>query len=145
MLGLINIKIKKLVPEAVIPSYSKDGDAGQDFTAVSKRFDEKGNTIYGCGVAVEILPGFVGLLFPRSSISNYTLSLTNAVGVVDSGYRGEIMCKFKPTHPSEVHDYEVGDRVCQMIILPYPQVKWEEVSELSISERGTGSYGSSGN
>jgi dUTP pyrophosphatase len=88
------VKIKKLVENAVIPAYSKKGDAGLDLTAVSKTIDENSNIVYGTGLAVEIPEGFVGLLFPRSSNSKTDLYLTNHVGVVDSGYRGEIMFKF---------------------------------------------------
>ena len=74
------VKIKKLNPSAVIPKYAKEGDAGLDLIATSKSFDELGNIVYGFGLAIEIPLGHVGLLFPRSSISKYTLSLTNSVG-----------------------------------------------------------------
>lgn len=147
----MKVRIKKLVSEANIPVYAKTGDAGLDFTATSKHYDNNGNVIYGCGVAVEIPVGYVGLLFPRSSVSKTTLALSNAVGIIDSGYRGEIMCKFKLAPFIIENDkeftyteYNIGDRVCQMIILPYPQIEFEEVGELSLSERGEGGYGSTG-
>lgn len=145
----MNVKIKKLHPDAVIPSYSKDGDAGMDLTAVSVTGDEKGNIIYNTGIAIEIPKGYVGLIFPRSSISNYRLGLTNSVGVIDSGYRGELIFKFKPVLSTPFAEelktiYDVKERVGQIIILPYPQIEFEEVEELSETERGTGGYGSSG-
>ena len=95
----MKIKMKKLVAEASIPRYAKPGDAGMDLTAVWKNqvFDI---VTYGTGLAVEIPDGYVGLLFPRSSIYKTKMSLTNAVGVIDSGYRGEIMMKFKMTDRS---------------------------------------------
>lgn len=92
----MKVKIKKLHPEAIIPSYATQGDAGMDMTAVSAHIDKSGLFIeYGTGIAVEIPEGFVGLLFPRSSLSKTSLVLANHVGVVDSGYRGEIKFRFK--------------------------------------------------
>lgn len=150
----MKVKIKKLHPNAVLPTYSTNGSAGMDLTAVSKEYDEYGNVHYGFGLAFEIPEGYVGLIFPRSSCAKTDLSLSNAVGCVDSDYRGEVTAKFKPTlkyntfHEGEIpikeHKYEVGDRVAQMIIMPYPKIEWEEVDELSETERGTGGYGSTG-
>jgi deoxycytidine triphosphate deaminase len=93
----LDIKIKKLNPNAVIPSYSKSGDAGMDLTAVSIDYDGDTNVVYGTGLSMEIPNGYVGLVFPRSSNSKKDLYLTNHVGVIDSGYRGEIMLKFRKT------------------------------------------------
>ena len=146
----MQVKIKKLHEGAKIPSYSKEGDAGLDFTTVEISRDNVGNITYHTGLAVEIPQGYVGLLFPRSSISKKQQFLTNCVGVIDSGYRGEIMAKFKPVMGTydtildlfESNEYQVGDRVVQMIILPYPQIEFEEVEELSSSERGHGGFGS---
>lgn len=134
---------------ATIPSYAKYGDACLDFTATSKVYDEYGNTVYGTGIAMAIPEGYVGLLFPRSSISTKLQTLANSVGVIDSGYRGEIIFKFKPLEPGhaktdENDQYEVGDRVGQMLILPYPKVQLMVTSKLPESQRGTGGFGSSG-
>jgi dUTP pyrophosphatase len=146
----MKVKIKKLDERAVVPSYSKKGDAGMDLTAINISRDNVGNITYHTGLAIEIPEGYVGLLFPRSSISKKQQFLTNSVGVIDSGYRGEIMAKFKPVMGSyesildlfESNEYQVGDRIVQMIILPYPQIEFEEVEELSSSERGHGGFGS---
>jgi len=141
------VKIKKLVESAVIPKYSKPGDAGMDLTATSVSF-EKNYVSYKTGLAVEIPEGFVGLLFPRSSNSKMDLILTNSVGVIDSGYRGEIELRYKLVGngitPSVVGAYNVGDRVGQLIIIPYPKIEFQEVEELSVTERGVGGYGSTG-
>lgn len=139
----MKVKIKKLVENAVIPTYAKKGDAGMDLTATSKTYDEQGNVVYGTGIAVEIPNGYVGLVFPRSSICKTDLLLTNSVGVIDSGYRGEIMAKFVYVH---MHNkkYEIGDRIAQLIIMPYPIIEFVESEELSETERGDGGYGSSG-
>lgn len=139
----MKIKIKKLHENAVIPTYAKHGDAGLDLTATSKSYDENYNVVYGTGLAIEIPEGYVGLVFPRSSICEKDLFLTNSVGVIDSGYRGEIMAKFK--HSDLLADeYREGERIAQLIILPYPYIEFELADELSKSERGTGGYGSSG-
>ena len=154
----MKVKVKKLHPDAVIPSYAKPGDAGMDLVAVSRNIDEHGNLVYGTGLAFEIPKGYVGLVFPRSSVSKYNLQLTNNVGVIDSGYRGEVTAKFKGSFSVLQADiegisaltlkkgkiYKVGERIAQMIIIPYPQIEFKEVDDLSETERGTGGYGSTG-
>lgn len=140
----MEVKIKKLTSEAVIPSYAKPGDAGMDLVATSKSVDASGNTVYGTGIAIEIPEGHVGLIFPRSSNSKTDLYLTNHVGVIDSGYRGEIMFKFRAVKPVFPKEYAVGDKVGQIIIVPYPAVQFVEVDELSSTERGEGGFGSTG-
>ncbi len=142
----MNIRIKKLHPNAVIPSYSKEGDAGLDLTAVtmtSVNEENYGYLEYDTGISMEIPEGHVGLVFPRSSISHTGLILANAVGIVDSNYRGPIKCRFKAIPNSNV--YSSGDRVAQLIILPIPQITFEEVEELSTTERGGKGFGSTGN
>lgn len=171
----MEVKIKKLHENAVIPSYSKKGDAGMDLTAVDKYYDVHGCVVYRTGIAIEIPEGYVGLVFPRSSICKQDLTLTNSVAVIDSGYRGEILMKFKPALifvsneewlisdenetfkyadgveipwddriPISAMDYEVGDRIAQLIIMPYPHVEFKEVDELTETNRGDGGFGSSG-
>lgn len=141
----MEVKIKKLHPNAVIPVYSKPGDAGLDLTATSIDDDSYGNIVYGTGLAIEIPEGYVGLLYPRSSNSKTDLYLTNHVGVVDSGYRGELMFKFRPINGiADAYIYAVGDRIGQLIIMPYPSIKFVETDELSDSDRGVGGFGSTG-
>lgn len=137
------IKVKKLHENAVIPSYSKPGDAGMDLTITEIKENNFRQISYGFGIAMEIPFGYVGLVFPRSSIKNQDLLLSNCVGVIDSGYRGEIQSTFKKTDPSEKF-YNIGERGAQIIILPYPQVFMVESNELSDTERGTGGFGSTG-
>ncbi len=141
----MQIKIKRLHKDAIIPTYGKPGDAGLDLTAVSVSKDEYGNAVYGTGLAIEIPAGHVGLIFPRSSNSKTDLYLTNHVGVIDTGYRGEIMFKFRPIKGLlNAKVYAVGDRIGQLMILPYPIIELIDVAELSESERGTGAFGSTG-
>lgn len=204
----MKVKIKRLSENAVVPKYAHDTDAGLDLVATSRVFDEDGALVYGTGIAVEIPEGYVGLVFPRSSIAKKDLLQSNAVGIIDSGYRGEILVKYKPsmlyvnnhdaigkddkdwrgsieTDPKtqsvsaygldsqmfgnmpfnetgraqvmnpftgemskyqtfDMRIYEIGERIAQLVILPFPKIEFEEVEELSKTERGTGGYGSSG-
>lgn len=137
----MKVRIKRLHENAVIPAKAYPSDAGFDLTAVSVRYDEFGNLVYGTGLAFEIPEGFVGLVFPRSSNFKKDLRLTNSVGVVDSHYRGEVTFKYRP---SGGKIYSVGDRIGQMIIMPYPEIQFEEADELSETDRGRQGYGSSG-
>lgn len=162
---VVKVRFKKLCEGAVTPSYAHGTDAGLDLTAVRIAYDgTEGCVVYGTGIAVEIPQGYVGLVFPRSSICKKDLFLTNSVGVIDSGYRGEILVKYKPSlklipvsgNAAKVsamvdiptirpkRQYAIGERVAQLIILPYPKVELEEAAELTESERGTGGYGSTG-
>ena len=145
----MKVRFKKLVDKAVMPSYAKPGDAGLDMTTIGSKINTEHNYIeYFTGIALEIPEGYVGLLFPRSSTSKKDLRLANSVGVVDSGYRGEISFRYKfpkDSYFAKVKRYNDGDRVGQLVILPYPQIELEEAKELTITSRGTGGYGSTGN
>lgn len=157
----MKVKIKRLTENSVIPTYALNGDAGMDITATSRHFDEYGNVVFGTGLAFEIPHGYVGLLFARSSNAKKDLLLSNSVGVLDSNFRGEVTFKFKPsvvfyddvlsengkigrvgqnfddivvpTRDNEINfqNYEIGDRVGQIIIIPTPQIKFKEVGELT--------------
>lgn len=136
----MRVKIKKLRDDAVVPKYVHIGDAGMDVVAVSKRVCDK-FVEYATGLAFEIPKGYVMLIFPRSSISKKDLILANSVGVLDSGYRGELFIRFQSLGDDH---YKVGDRVAQIMILPYPEVEFEEVESLGESLRGEGGFGSTG-
>lgn len=139
----MEVKVKKLHKDAVIPTYARLGDAGLDLTAIRIEVDDNRNYVYCTGLAIEIPQGYVGLIFPRSSISKTDMCLRNSVGVIDSGYRGEITLKFKRYNFGDKL-YNEGDRVGQLIIIPYPNITLVESDELSETERGDGGYGSSG-
>ena len=138
------VNFKKLHKDAVTPSYSKDGDAGMDLTITREIENTSFSVSYGFGIAMEIPKGFVGLVFPRSSVRNQDLILSNCVGVIDSGYRGELQATFKKTNGLDSLKYKVGDRGAQIIILPYPKITMVETEELSDTERGNGGFGSTG-
>lgn len=138
----MQVKIKKLHPNASIPQYAKQGDAGMDLTAVSFEYIDLEHIKYNFGLSIEIPKGYAGLIFPRSSCYKQGQLLSNSVGVIDSGYRGEISAVMIGNHPEQ--KYQVGDRVAQIIIMPYPEIEFIETEELSTSERGEGGYGSTG-
>lgn len=146
----MQVKFKKLHPNAVLPSYAHPGeDAGLDLvcTEIYETSDYIG---YKTGIAVEIPRGYYGDLRPRSSNSKKDLILTNGIGTVDSGYRGELELRYKKLvngYGGEHWHYQVygiGDKIGQLLIMPYPIIEPIEVEELEDSIRGIKGYGSSG-
>lgn len=139
----MKVRFKKLHPDAVLPSYAKPGDGGMDLVATSIAWDEFTRTFsYGTGLAVEIPEGYIGVLTPRSSIYKTGLGLCNSIGIVDQ-YRGELIVKFY-IHDDQNWAYATGDRICQLIILPFPTIESEWADELSETVRGDSGFGSSG-
>jgi len=137
----MKVKVRKLHEDAKTPQYAKDGDAGMDLVALTENWCDQ-YVEFGTGLAFEIPEGYVGLLFPRSSISKKDMVLANSVGVIDSGYRGEVSFRFKLTGMQEL--YKVGDRIGQIVIMPFPKIEFEIAESLSSTERGAGGYGSTG-
>lgn len=136
-------KFKKIFFDAEIPSYTKKGDAGMDLRARSLMRTGQYYE-YGTGLGLEIPEGYVALLFPRSSISKTDHYLRNSVGVIDSGYRGEIKVRMSvPNLGSK--EYDIGDKIAQLVIIKLPWVEIQEVEELSETDRGEGGFGSTGN
>lgn len=145
----LKVKIKKLSEYAVIPTYAKPGDMCMDVTAIDYSFDVKREChVYKTGLAFEIPEGYGMLLFPRSSNRDTDCYLTNSVGVIDSGYRGEVLACYKDRDRENLNrsipPFEIGERVAQVCILPYPIIEFIEVDELKTSERGEGGHGSTG-
>lgn len=137
------IFFKKLHPDAVMPKRATTGAAGFDLTAVTCRYGDNGKVFYDTGIAVEIPAGYAGLVFQRSSVHKTGLSLCNAVGLIDSDFRGSISFVFKVNY-GLCSPYQVGDRIGQIVFVPIPDVELVEASELSETARGTGGYGSTG-
>lgn len=173
----MEIKIKKLNEDAVIPSYAKPGDMGMDLTAIAMEYDADMDCyIYHTGLAFELPEGYGMLLFPRSSNRKTEAYMTNHVGILDSGYRGELLICYKNRTSSKITNaikilfsniksivnkcfgkirlnlpnpaneapYEVGNKIAQLVIIPYPFIEFIESDELSKSERGEGGHGSTG-
>lgn len=139
------VNFKKIHELAQTPKFAHKTDAGADLVATSVDYTREDQIVYGTGLSVQIPEGMVGLIFPRSSIRNYNLVMSNSVGVIDSGYLGEIMVTFnlKNSWPDDAV-YKVGDRVAQLVIVPVPLIQYKEAEELSETERGTGGHGSTG-
>lgn len=135
------VKFKKLDRHATLPIQTA-GNAGMDMTALRVEHTDM-YTEYDTGIAAEIPEGYVGLLFPRSSISKYDLVLANSVGVIDSSYRGSLRFRYK-TGKKNPKIYTIGDKIGQLLILPYPNITIVEVNELSSTDRAEGAFGSTG-
>ena len=144
----MEIKFKKLDPRAVAPVRAHDTDAGFDLTVtrITTEINECGQLIlvYHTDLAFEIPEGYMGLFVPRSSIFKKSLSLTNCAGVIDAGYRGEVMGKFRTTTDVIPAVFKEGERFAQLLILPVPEAQMVEADSLSASDRGEGGYGSTG-
>jgi len=138
----MKVNIKRLHENATIPFYAKESDAGMDLVITDIKGETEWDISYGFGISMEIPEGFMGLVFPRSSIRKTDLILSNSVGVIDSGYRGELQATFKKTGGAV---YKIGERGAQLIIIPHPIIEWNEVNELNNTERGEGGFGSTGN
>ena len=162
----MQVKFKKLHKKAVMPTKAHPTDAGFDMVAVTKTVTDK-FIEFGTGLATGIPVGHVGLVFANSRVSKYDLDLANAVAVIDSGYTGEIRLRYKHTiqpqtgictHktkyfglvkdiepvpiPFQPKEFNVGDVVGQLIILPIPEIEFVEVEELDETDRGEGGFGS---
>lgn len=140
----MKVKVKKLNPDAVVPKYGTNFAAGADLTATSMKVTDR-YISYGVGLAFELPPGHCAFLFQRSSVSNMDLTLANAVGLLDEDFRGEVSFRFRTTNNSlGAKYYQIGDRIGQIVVVPYSQLTFEVVEELSESIRNDGGYGSTG-
>lgn len=142
---MINLKVKRLTDTAKLPTYAHDGDACFDLYAddVNETF---GGTVFTCdtGLSVEVPQGYAMMIYSRSGHGfKNNMRLSNCVGVLDSGYRGPVMVKLTCDRQIQ-YVPKVGDRIAQAMLIPVPVDTFEEVTELSDSERGEGGFGSSG-
>ena len=143
----IQLKVKKLLPEAKLPAYGSEFSAGADLYALSEnpiRIAPQETAIVHTGLAVEIPEGYVGLVFARSGLATKKgLAPANKVGVIDSDYRGELRVALY-NHTKYVQTVEPFERVAQFVIMPYVAAQFEEAEELSDTVRGEGGFGSTG-
>ena len=142
----MKIKIKKLDPKAVIPTKGSDAAAGVDLHAPKALvIHPNSNGVVSTGLAVEIPDGYFGAIFARSGMATRKgLRPANCVGVIDSDYRGEI--KVVLHNDSDIiRPVQEGDRIAQLVILPYEPIEFDEVDELNDTDRGIGGFGSTGN
>lgn len=142
---MLEIKFKKLHPNATMPKRGTDDSAGWDLTAISFESGDFGQMVtYDTGLSIEIPRGYMGLIVPRSSIYKTSQMLTNSVGVIDSDYRGSIKFKFRCMEVQMSGLYQIGDRIGQLIIMPFPEVCFTESDYLSETDRNDGGFGSTG-
>ncbi|HVW87842.1 MAG TPA: dUTP diphosphatase [Gaiellaceae bacterium] len=143
---MIELPIKRLRPEAVVPARAYSGDAGLDLSACERvELAPGARALVPTGLAVAIPDGHAGYVQPRSGLAvKHGISMVNTPGLIDSGYRGELMVNLINHDLTETFVVELGMRIAQLVVLPVPPVTLVEVEELPESERGAGGFGSSG-
>ena len=142
---MIELPIRRLREDAVLPQRAYAGDAGIDLSACDRHELAPGDrAVVGTGLAVAIPEGFAGFVQPRSGLAaRHGLSVVNAPGLIDSGYRGEIRVVLLNTDRIEPFVVEPGMRIAQLVVLPVPELELAEVDALPESERGVRGFGSS--
>ena len=142
---MIVLQVRRLLEDAVLPERAYAGDAGLDLAACERHELGPGErAAVGTGLAVAIPEGYAGFVQPRSGLAaRHGLSVVNAPGLIDSGYRGEIRVVLLNTDRSEPFVVEPGMRVAQLVVLAVPELEVAEVEELPESERGVRGFGSS--
>ena len=143
---MIELAVARLRDDAVLPTQAYDGDAGLDLAACERAELAPGErAIVGTGLAVAIPEGHAGLVLPRSGLAaRHGLTIVNAPGLIDAGYRGEVKVILLNTDASEPFTVEPGMRIAQPVVVDVPAVSLVEVDELGDTERGVGGMGSSG-
>lgn len=135
----------KVLDKNCVPKKARTFDAGFDLKSrIGTSIFPQDTLFINTGVCVEIPVGFVGLLFPRSSISKTPLRMANSVGVIDSGFTGEIKVPLYNSSEVEIVDIEQYERIAQLVIVPIGDVSLEIVGELDATDRGDGGFGSTG-
>jgi dUTP pyrophosphatase len=142
----VRLEIKKVRDSAVVPARAYAGDAGMDLAACERvELAPGARALVPTGLAVAIPDGYAGYVQPRSGLAaKHGISIVNTPGLVDSGYRGELLVNLVNHDPVEPFVVEPGMRIAQLVILPVPHVELIEVDELPESERGADGFGSSG-
>jgi len=142
---VIELPIQRLREEAVVPARAYAGDAGLDLAACERAELGPGErVVVGTGLAVAIPEGYAGFVQPRSGLAaRHGISVVNAPGLIDSGYRGEVRVVLLNTDRAEAFVIEPGMRIAQLVVLPVPALELVEVDELPESERGVRGFGSS--
>jgi dUTP diphosphatase len=142
----VDLPFRRLRPEGQLPEAQHPGDSGLDLRAASGAVIEPGaRATIPTGVAVAIPDGHAGLVLPRSGLaSKRGLTLANAPGLIDAGYRGEVVCAMVNLDPSEAVEVRAGDRIAQLVIVALPEIAPTWVGELPESSRGEGGFGSTG-
>ncbi len=146
MMTPVNVHIKLLDPELPAPAYAKPGDAGADLRSrIDFELEPGERALVPTGVAIALPEGYVGMVHPRSGMATKNgITIVNAPGTVDSGYRGELMVTLLNTDKTKSFHVQRGDRIAQLIIQKYEHATFTVVDELDQTERGSSGFGSSG-
>jgi dUTP diphosphatase len=142
----MRVEFTKLDPSVSLPRRAREGDAGLDLSAnVDAKVGPGERAMIPTGLAVAIPAGHAGLVLPRSGLaSKRGLTLSNSPGLIDAGYRGEVTIAVVNLDPMDAVEITRGDRIAQLLVVPFAEVEPVEVEELPASERGEGGFGSSG-
>ncbi|HEY5438651.1 MAG TPA: dUTP diphosphatase [Acidimicrobiales bacterium] len=143
----MEILAKVLNPDAVLPVYANEGDAGCDLVAVESCTLRAGGgrALVATGFAIAIPEGYGGFVLPRSGLAaKHGVTCINAPGLIDAGYRGEVLIALVNLDPTSDYEVTKGDRIAQLVVLPVPSAHFRTVDVLPSAERGTGGFGSSG-
>jgi dUTP pyrophosphatase len=142
----MSLRVRRLDPAARLPTRAYDGDAGLDLYAAEAAVLSPGERAsVGTGIAIEIPPGQAGLVLPRSGLAaRHGISVVNAPGLIDAGYRGEVRVLLLNTDRSARFEIAPGDRIAQLVLVRVEAPEVVEVDALALSERGVGGFGSSG-
>lgn len=142
---MIDVAVRRLRPDAVVPQQAYEGDAGFDLVACESVTLAPGErAVVATGLAIEIPDGYAGFVQPRSGLAaRHGIGVVNSPGLIDSGYRGEIRVVLLNTDPLATFSVEPGMRIAQLVIAPVATVRLVEVDELVASERGARGFGSS--
>jgi dUTP pyrophosphatase len=140
------LPVRRLDPDLPMPAYAHPGDAGADLRAAADVvLPPGGRATVGTGVAVAVPDGWAGFVHPRSGLaSHHGITVVNAPGTVDAGYRGEVRVVLLNTDPAEPFTVHRGDRIAQLVVQPVARARFVEVAELPPSPRGEGGFGSTG-
>ena len=144
--GLSTVAVRRLHPAAHLPVYSTEGDAGADLTSVAEVTLAPGErALVPTGIALALPPGTVGLVHPRSGLAaRHGVTVVNAPGTIDSGYRGEVHVNLVNLDPREAFTVRVGDRIAQLVVQHYVHASFEVADSLPESTRGETGHGSTG-
>jgi dUTP pyrophosphatase len=143
---VIRVPVRRLRPDAVVPGGAYEGDAGVDLAACERCELAPGErSVVGTGIAVAIPEGYAGFVQPRSGLAaKHGITIVNTPGLVDAGYRGEVLVTLLNTDREEAFVVEPGMRIAQLVVVPVESLELEEVDELEASQRGGRGHGSSG-
>ena len=140
------LPVRRLHPDLPLPGYAHPGDAGADLCAAEEVvLPPGGRATVGTGLAVAVPDGHAAFVHPRSGLAaRHGITVVNAPGTVDAGYRGEVRVVLLNTDPDEPFTVRRGDRIAQLVVQPVTRVRFVDVAELPPSPRGEGGFGSTG-